>query len=129
MEKDQAGQYEYKVRNKVKKIVIIGGGFAGMSMAQKLANKEGIQITLVDRNYYNYFTPLLYQLATGFLEVSNISSPYRSLFIDKKNIQFRFDELREVMPGSQRILLSTGDLAYDVLVIVTVSARHLFGRE
>jgi len=113
----------------VKKIVIIGGGFAGMSMAQKLANKEGIQITLVDRNNYNYFTPLLYQLATGFLEVSNISSPYRSLFMDKKNIQFRLGELREVMPGAQKILLSTGELAYDMLVIATGTKSNFFGME
>jgi len=56
-----------------KEIVIIGGGFAGVNLAQKLSKEQGLHITLVDRNNYNFFPPLLYQVSTGFLEVSNIS--------------------------------------------------------
>ncbi|MEO7768315.1 MAG: FAD-dependent oxidoreductase, partial [Ferruginibacter sp.] len=56
----------------MKKIVIIGGGFAGINLAQKLGGKEGLSVVLVDRNNYNFFPPLLYQVATGYLEASNI---------------------------------------------------------
>ncbi len=68
---------------KDKNIVIIGGGFAGINLARKLSNKGGINVTLVDKNNYNYFTPLLYQLATGFLDMSSICIPFRTLFKGK----------------------------------------------
>src|SRR5699024_6197935 len=113
----------------MEKIVIIGGGFAGVSLAQQLENEEGYQITLVDRNNYNYFTPLLYQVATGFLEVSNISAPFRSLFMGKDNIRFRLGELKRVMPEQNKVLLSTGLLGYDRLVIATGTQSNFFGMD
>jgi NADH dehydrogenase len=57
----------------LKKVVIIGGGFAGINLAQKLSRDRRFHITLVDKNNYNFFPPLLYQVATGFLEASNVS--------------------------------------------------------
>ena len=60
-----------------KHIVVIGGGFAGLSLAMKLQKQPGITATLVDINNYNFFPPLLYQVATGFLEPSAISYPLR----------------------------------------------------
>ncbi len=72
-----------------KEIVIIGGGFAGVNLAKQLRNKKNIHVTLVDKNNYNYFPPLLYQVATGFLEVSNISTPFRTLFKGADNISFK----------------------------------------
>ena len=62
---------------KAKKLVIIGGGFGGVNLALQLKNNPGFQITLVDKNNYNFFPPLIYQVATGFLENSNISYPFR----------------------------------------------------
>ncbi|MGZ8552692.1 MAG: FAD-dependent oxidoreductase, partial [Chitinophagaceae bacterium] len=62
-----------------KEIVIIGGGFAGINLAKGLVKLKNIHVTLVDKNNYNFFPPLLYQVATGFLEVSNISYPFRKL--------------------------------------------------
>src|SRR5699024_8606418 len=59
-----------------KEIAIIGGGFAGINMARKLKNEKGIQVTLVDKNKYNFFTPLLYQVCTGMLGVSSTSTPF-----------------------------------------------------
>ena len=67
----------------MKKIVIIGGGFAGVNLANNLAGNADFQVTLVDKNNYNFFPPLLYQVATGFLEVSNISYPFRKLLQGK----------------------------------------------
>ena len=59
--------------NKKKEIVIIGGGFAGINLAKNLLKNNNYHITLVDRNNYNFFPPLIYQVATGFLEISSIS--------------------------------------------------------
>ena len=77
----------------MKNIVVIGGGFAGINLAKGLAGKEDYHVTLVDRNNYNFFPPLLYQVATGFLEPSNISYPYRKFFQKSKNINFCMGEL------------------------------------
>jgi NADH dehydrogenase len=74
------------------KIVVIGGGFAGIKLVKKLANVRGIRVTLVDKNNYNFFPPLLYPVATGFLDVSNIAYPFRKLFHYKRNIRFRLGE-------------------------------------
>jgi NADH dehydrogenase len=72
-----------------KHIVIIGGGFAGINLANSLANNKNFTITLVDKNNYHFFPPLIYQVATGFLEPSSISYPFRKLLMTspKKSIQ------------------------------------------
>jgi len=113
----------------IKKIVIIGGGFAGITLARKLSNSEGIHLTLVDKNNYNFFPPLLYQVATGFLDVSNISYPFRKLFHHKKNINFRMGELKKIIPTENRLVLSNGDLQYDYLVLATGTESNFFGNE
>src|SRR5689334_9597327 len=83
----------------MKEVVIIGGGFAGINLAQQLEGDPGFHITLVDRNNYNFFPPLLYQVATGYLEASNISYPFRKLFQGKKNISFRMGEFQQLIAG------------------------------
>lgn len=112
-----------------KHIVVIGGGFAGINLTKHLAGKSGLRVTLVDRNNYNYFVPLLYQVATGLLEVSNISTPFRSLFKGVDNLNFRLGELRAIDPGEERVHLSTGELSYDELVIATGARPNFFGME
>src|SRR3954463_11178232 len=102
-----------------KTIVIIGGGFAGINMALNLAKKESFHVVLVDKNNYNFFPPLLYQVATGFLEVSNISYPFRKLFHHKNYIRFRLGELQKIIPAENKVLLTTGELTYDYLVLAT----------
>lgn len=82
-------------------VVVIGGGFAGINLTRDLADKAGLRVTLVDRNNYNYFVPLLYQVATGLLEVSNISTPFRTLFRGVDNVRFRLGELRSI-PARKR---------------------------
>jgi NADH dehydrogenase len=112
-----------------KEIVIIGGGFAGINLARNLTNVKNFHITLVDKNNYNFFPPLLYQVATGFLEVSNISYPFRKLFHGKKNINFRLGELQKIVPEKNKVLLSTGELSYDYLVLATGTESNFFGIE
>ena len=89
------------------------------TLMRKLINKRDFHITLVDKNNYNFFPPLLYQVATGFLEVSNISYPFRKLFQGKKNINFRLGELQKIISPENKILLSNGELHYDYLVLAT----------
>jgi len=100
-------------------IVIIGGGFAGINLAKELVNQPEIQVTLVDKNNYNFFPPLIYQVATAFLEPSSISYPFRKFFAGKKNLQFRLGELLSVVPAENKIILNNGELSYDYLVFAT----------
>ncbi|KAF2513840.1 NAD(P)/FAD-dependent oxidoreductase [Flavobacterium foetidum] len=111
------------------KIVIIGGGFAGINLAKELVNQPQIQVTLVDKNNYNFFPPLIYQVATAFLEPSSISYPFRKFFAGKKNLQFRLGELISVSPAEKKITLSNGDLEYDYLVFATGAETSYFGME
>ncbi|TRX42943.1 NAD(P)/FAD-dependent oxidoreductase [Flavobacterium restrictum] len=110
-------------------IVIIGGGFAGLNLAKELLNKEGIHVTLVDKNNYNFFPPLIYQVATAFLEPSSISYPFRKFFAGKKNLQFRLGELLQVLPLENKIILSNDELKYDQLVFATGAETSYFGME
>src|ERR1044072_3462992 len=112
-----------------KHIVVIGGGFAGLSFVKHLYRNGHYSVTVVDKNNYNYFTPLLYQVATSFLEPSSISYPFRKLF-RKKDIAFRMAELLKVDTGAQRLYLSDGGtLDYDILVFAAGSRTNFFGNE
>lgn len=111
------------------KIVIIGGGFAGLNLAQELLNSSNIEVTLVDKNNYNFFSPLIYQVATAFLEPSSISYPFRKFFAGKKNLKFRLGELQKVLPNEKKIILNNGQLDYDYLVFATGAETSYFGME
>ncbi|NRT14765.1 NADH dehydrogenase [Flavobacterium sp. 28A] len=110
-------------------IVIIGGGFAGLNLAKELLNQKGIHVTLVDKNNYNFFPPLIYQVATAFLEPSSISYPFRKFFAGKKNLQFRLGKLQSVVPAENKIILHNGELHYDQLVFATGAETSYFGME
>jgi NADH:ubiquinone reductase (H+-translocating) len=112
-----------------KKLVIIGGGFGGVNLALQLKNDTDFVITLVDKNNYNFFPPLIYQVATGFLENSNISYPFRKLFRRYANIHFRLGELVKVDPTTHTIQLNNGELSYDYLVFATGAESNYFGME
>lgn len=111
------------------KIVIIGGGFAGINLAKELQNQKDIEVVLVDKNNYNFFPPLIYQVATAFLEPSSISYPFRKIFAGKKNLHFRLGELEKVIPTENKIILNNGELEYDHLVFATGAETSYFGME
>ena len=111
------------------KILIVGGGFAGINLAQNLAKNKDFSITLIDKNNYNFFPPLIYQVATAYLEPSSISYPFRRLYRTKDNIQFRLGELLSVKPEEKKIILNNGELAYDALVFATGAETNYFGME
>ena len=110
-------------------IVIIGGGFAGINLAKRLGKDPDFKVTLVDKNNYNFFPPLIYQVATGFLEPSSISYPFRKLFAGKTNLYFRLGALRKVVPELNKVILNNGELHYDALVFATGAETNFFGNE
>ncbi|NOW96050.1 NAD(P)/FAD-dependent oxidoreductase [Mucilaginibacter sp. SG564] len=109
-----------------KRVIIVGGGFAGVNFAQNIAGNDNFQITLIDANNYNYFPPLLYQVATGFLAPSDISYPFRKLF-RHRNIQFRMGKLLRIDPDNKICYLDNGELAYDFLVLAHGAKSNFFG--
>ena len=113
----------------MKHIVVIGGGFAGINLVNGINGKGDFRVTVVDRNNYNFFPPLLYQIATGFLEVGNICYPFRKLFRRKKNINFHIGEFQKVIPAEKKVILSTGEISYDYLVFATGVTTNYFGME
>src|SRR5688572_29401897 len=100
-----------------KRVVVVGGGFAGINLIKKLSKDDRFHITLVDKNNYHFFPPLLYQVATAFIEPSNISYPFRRMFQEKHNLRFHMGSLRKVNPATNTIETDTGILEYDYLVL------------
>lgn len=111
------------------KIVIVGGGFAGINLAKELGNVKGIEVTLVDKNNYNFFPPLIYQVATAFLEPSSISYPFRKFFVGKRNLNFRLGEVSRIDQERNIVYLNNGELPYDHLVFATGAETNYFGME
>lgn len=116
-----------KVNNK-KRLVIIGGGFAGVNLAKRLSKNKSICITLVDQNNYNFFIPLIYQVATGFLDPSSISYPFRKL-LRNDNVHFRLGSLVSIDSLNHKIYLDNGHLDYDYLVLATGCETNYFNNK
>ena len=112
----------------MKKIVIIGGGFAGINLAKRLSKNSEHEITLVDRNNYHFFPPLLYQVGTAFIEASNISYPFRKMF-HGRNIQFFMGNLEHIDPLEKKVVTDNGNLNYDTLVMAMGTETNFFGNQ
>ncbi len=110
------------------RIVIIGGGFAGIALAKKLRNKN-LQVVLLDKHNYHTFQPLLYQVATGGLEAGSIAYPIRKVIQEYKDFYFRLTSVKEIDTVNQKIISEIGDLNYDYLVIATGSKTNYFGNK
>lgn len=111
-----------------KRVVIIGGGFAGIALAKKLRNKN-LQVVLLDKHNYHNFQPLLYQVATGGLEAGSIAYPIRKVIQGCKDFYFRLTSVKEIDTVNQKVLSEIGDLHYDYLVIATGSKTNYFGNK
>ena len=108
------------------RVVIIGGGFAGLAAAKGLEEQE-LQVVLIDKHNYHTFQPLLYQVATGGLEPDSIAFPLRKRFNDVENFYFRLAEVLNINAEKNYIETSIGDLEYDQLIIATGSTTNFFG--
>lgn len=111
-----------------KRVVIVGCGFGGLKLAQKL-NGKNFQVVLLDRNNYHTFQPLLYQVATAGLEADSIAYPIRKIFKGQSNLHFRWCDVLQVNTLDKSVHTSIGDLTYDYLVIATGSTTNFFGNE
>lgn len=110
------------------KVVIVGGGFAGLYAAKALG-KSGFDVTLVDKRNFHLFQPLLYQVATGTLSPADISSPLRAILNRQKNTRVLMGEVIDLDPQQQKIILRNGELAYDSLIVATGVSHHYFGND
>ncbi|TDD96938.1 NAD(P)/FAD-dependent oxidoreductase [Flavobacterium cellulosilyticum] len=110
------------------RIVIIGGGFAGIALAKKLKNKK-VQVVLLDKHNYHTFQPLLYQVATGGLEAGSIAYPIRKVIQEYEDIYFRLTSVKEIDTANKKVITEIGDLSYDYLVIATGSKTNYFGNK
>jgi NADH:ubiquinone reductase (H+-translocating) len=107
-------------------VVIIGGGFGGLNAAQTLG-KAPVRVTLIDRRNFHLFQPLLYQVATGALSPANIASPLRALLKRQRNTEVLLDEVIGIDVPGRRVLLSGGEIHYDVLIVAAGARHHYFG--
>ena len=114
--------------SELKRIVIIGGGFAGIALAKKLRNKN-FQVVLLDKHNYHTFQPLLYQVATGGLEPDSIAYPIRKVIKEYKDFYFRLGDVKEIDATNNKIIADIGDLYYDYLVVATGTKTNYFGNK
>lgn len=111
-----------------KRLVIIGGGFAGLELAKK-ADKNKFQVVLIDKNNYYQFQPLFYQVATSGLEPSSISYPHRKGFQRDKNFHFRMCEAQNVDTQNKVVKTNIGNISYDYLAVSTGCDTNYFGND
>lgn len=111
-----------------KRIVIVGGGFGGLRLANKLKNTD-YQVILIDKNNYHQFPPLIYQVASSGMEASSISFPFRKNFQNRKNLYFRMAEFRAIFPDKKLIQTSIGKVEYDYLVLAAGTTTNFFGNK
>jgi NADH dehydrogenase len=111
------------------RVVVVGGGFAGLSAGNALAGMN-VDVTLLDRRNHHTFQPLLYQVALAVLSPADIAQPIRSIFSKKKNIEVLMDEVIGIEPDQRRLHLHTGaTVEYDYLILGTGSTHSYFGKD
>ena len=110
------------------RVVIIGGGYGGITLGKAL-KKSPFQVIMLDKNNYHCFQPLLYQVATGGLEPDSIAFPLRKLFAKQKNFYFRMAEVERIDPALKRLYTSLGHVNYDYLVIASGGKTNFYGNE
>jgi NADH dehydrogenase len=110
------------------RVVIVGGGFGGLSVARALRNAQ-LSVTLIDKRNYHLFRPMLYQVATGLLSSDEISSALRSIFSHQKHVHILFDEVTGVNSDRRIVHLRRGDLPYDFLILATGIQYNYFGHD
>jgi NADH dehydrogenase len=114
--------------NERKKIIVIGGGFAGLQFIKNI-NSNLFDVLLIDKLNHHQFQPLFYQVATSQLEPASISFPFRKIFQKKENLQIRMAEVLEIQGENNKVHTSIGDFSYDFLVIATGCKTNFFNNQ
>ena len=109
----------------LKRVIIVGAGFGGLTLARKL-KKYPFQVVLIDRNNFHQFQPLFYQVAMSGLEPSSISFPLRKIFWGAENVFNRIAEVNRIDSTNNKIYSSLGELKYDYLIIATGAITNFF---
>ena len=112
----------------IKRVVIIGGGFAGLNIAKNLSGQD-FQIVMIDKHNYHTFQPLLYQVATAGLEPDSIAHAIRQIFSKKENFYFRIADVKKIDPNEKIIFTPIGNIFYDYLILATGSETNYYGNE
>ena len=115
-------------RNEQRRVVVVGGGLGGLKLVSSLRDTD-FQVVLVDKNNYNQFPPLIYQVASAGLEPSNISFPFRRLFQGWKDFFFRMAEVQHIDTEEKAIKTSIGTIHYDDLVLAAGATTNFFGNK
>ena len=114
---------------RVKRVVIVGAGFAGLAAARGLAREPGVEVTLLDRRNHHLFQPLLYQVATAGLSPADIAVPIRGLLSRQANARVLRSEVRDVDLVAREVKTEAGSFRYDYLVLACGSRHSYFGHE
>ncbi|CAG2533123.1 MAG TPA: FAD-dependent oxidoreductase [Maribacter sp.] len=114
--------------SRLPRVVIVGGGFAGLALVEGLKNKD-VQVVLIDRNNFHQFQPLFYQVATSGLEPDSIVFPFRKQIKGYRNVSFRLAEVQEIQASANTLITDKGKLTYDYLVLATGTKTNFFGME
>lgn len=109
-------------------IVIVGAGFGGVKAAQLLADKN-VDVTLIDRNNYHLFQPLLYQVSTAVLSVDEIAYPIRAFFRNHKNVNFYLGEVTDFDLEQKKVITDQGEVGYDFLIMAAGATTNFFGMQ
>ncbi|HKB36709.1 MAG TPA: FAD-dependent oxidoreductase, partial [Gemmataceae bacterium] len=107
-------------------VVIVGGGFGGLSAARAL-NKADVRVTLVDRRNFHLFQPLLYQVATGQLSPANIAAPLRAVLRHQRNVTVLMGEVTDFDLDKREVTVGAEKLPYDSLIVAAGARHHYFG--
>lgn len=110
------------------KVVIIGGGFAGIHLAKRL-KKAPVDILMLDKHNYHTFQPLLYQVAMGAIAADSIAFPIRRIFTKQDNFSYNLAYVQKINPESNTVTTNIGDIHYDYLVVATGSNTNFFGNK
>jgi len=110
------------------RVVIIGGGFAGVKLVKTLANTN-LQVVLIDKHNYHTFQPLLYQVSSSGLEPDSIAYPLRKIIKNHKTTFFRLAEVEQIFPDKSIVKTSIGDIKFDYLVVATGTKTNFFGND
>ena len=110
------------------RVVVVGGGFAGINVVKQL-RRQPVEVTLVDRRNFHLFQPLLYQVATGSLSPGEIAAPLRAVFRRDPHVTVLMAEVVDIDAAGRKVILDSGELPYDTLVMAAGSRNHYFGHD
>jgi NADH dehydrogenase len=113
----------------MKRVVIVGGGFAGLNAAKGLGSAAGVDVTLLDKHNHHLFQPLLYQVAMAGLSPADIAAPIRSLLAQDRNIHVLLGEVQTLDLGQRVVRADIGDFPYDYVILSCGAAHSYFGHD